>query len=291
MNCFFSTGCFLQQDLKEIVFVAIDHGLDIELSSSVAHAPDIVDSICKAKGQVRFLVHNYFPPPFEPFVLNLASTEPVSHRKSVNLCKQAIDLCAELGTPFYSVHAGFAFHLTPSMLGDPEAQRHIRRELLIPREKAYDIFISTIKDIAGYANAKGVKLLVENNVETTENVGHNGQSPLFLADVEDITRFFADIDDPRIGLLLDTGHAKVSAKTRGGRPEQFLEDLSPFIRAFHLSDNDGCRDTNQSFDGRVWFAPFLKEFASLPMVIEVYRMPLENMLKQRQSLEQLLADV
>jgi sugar phosphate isomerase/epimerase len=288
VSCYFSTGSFLTQDLQEILSLSIGYDLDIELSSSVAYAPDILDCVRKAQGQVRFLVHNYFPPPCEPFVLNLAATDPVVHRQSVGLCRQAIDLCAELGVPFYSVHSGFALHLLPRELGDPEAQKRLGRKFQIPRERAYEKFISTVKDIAGYASAKEVGLLIENNVAASENLGQNRQSPLFLADIDEISRFFVDVDEHNVGLLLDTGHAKVTANTLGINPEKYFEELRPFIAALHLSDNDGRRDANQPFDRHVWFAPYLKYMASLPMVVEVYQMPLEKILEQRQVLEQLV---
>ena len=52
-------------------------------------------------------MHNYFPPPKNPFVLNLAS----SNNKILNLslkhiCK-AIKLTSRIGAKYYSFHAGF----------------------------------------------------------------------------------------------------------------------------------------------------------------------------------------
>lgn len=289
MKIYFSTSSFTSRDITSTLANCQENGLtNIELGSSVLYSDDIIAIIHERRHNFNFLVHNYFPPPSEPFVLNLASTDPVIHRQSIDLCRGAIDLCAELGVPFYSVHAGFAFHLTPAMLGDPVAQSRLDPSLLISREKAYEIFVETVRELSQYALRKNIQFLIENNVVTKEFLIRGRKSPLLLADTEEITRFFADVKDSNIGLLLDAGHAKVTATAQGVRPESFFEDLGPYVRALHLSDNDGTRDTHQSFDGNVWFAPFLKDMASLPMVVEVYRMPLEKMLKQRQILEQLI---
>ena len=63
----------------------------------------------KQKYDLVYLVHNYFPPPKEEFVLNLGSTNNEIIRKSISLCKKAIDDAVVLGAPCYSIHAGFYF--------------------------------------------------------------------------------------------------------------------------------------------------------------------------------------
>ena len=93
------------------------------------------------------------------------------------------------------------------------------------------------------------------------------------------------MNDDNVGLLLDVGHAKVAASAHGFDPAEFFE--LP-IDALHLSDNDGTRDNNQPFDETAWFAPFLKKFAAIPNVIEVYRLPPAEMLRQRERLARLL---
>lgn len=288
MSRYFSTGAFLTGDLQKIVAVGLEQGINIELGSALPYSPGLLDPVKRAKGRVRFLVHNYFPPPEESFVLNLASTDAMIHFQSMEVCRRAIDLCSELGAPFYSVHAGFAFHIAPEELGNPSAQARVRPEQRIPRKQAYERFVFSVKELAAYASHRKIGFAVENNVLTAENVTHKGSNPLLLADIEEISRFFGDIDDSPIGLLLDTGHAKVSALTRGVRPEKYLEVLWPHIRALHLSDNDGTKDSHQAFNRYAWFAPFLKEMATYPCVIEVSRLTTEKMLDQLHTLEEML---
>ena len=72
---------------------------------------------CMEESGLAVRVHNYFPPPSTGFVLNLASDDEVVARASMNLCREALSLCGELGIPYYSVHAGFCVHCTPADLG------------------------------------------------------------------------------------------------------------------------------------------------------------------------------
>lgn len=114
------------------------------------------------------------------------------------------------------------------------------------------------------------------------------ESPLLLADIEEILKFFADINDGNVGLLLDAGHARVTATALGVRPESFFEALGPFVRALHLSDNSGIRDTHQRFHKRVWFASFLKDFSQYPIVIEASRLDMGEIFDQRKVLTDLM---
>ena len=59
------------------------------------------------KYHLNYLVHNYFPPPQEPFVLNLASPNPEIYQKSLQHCYNAIALAKKLGAKQLGFHAGF----------------------------------------------------------------------------------------------------------------------------------------------------------------------------------------
>ena len=56
-----------------------------------------------------------------------------------------------------------------------------------------------------------------------------------------------------VGLLLDFGHLKVSALTLGFEPIHAHEKLKTWTRAYHLSDNNGKIDANESVTGDSWF--------------------------------------
>jgi sugar phosphate isomerase/epimerase len=139
---YISTGAFRFKELAEIIQFSINHGIDrIELSSGVAYQPNLLDRVrATNQTQITYLVHNYFPPPEQAFVLNLASSGPQIRKLSVDFCREAIDLSSELGAPFYSVHSGFAFDMPPDILGKPRTQRQIPKSAYVPYDEAYDVF-------------------------------------------------------------------------------------------------------------------------------------------------------
>ena len=62
-----------------------------------------------------------------------------------------------------------------------------------------------------------------------------------------------------VNLLVDVAHLKVSAQTLGFDPEEMFRLCEPWIQAYHLSDNDGTRDSNESIRENSWFWPYLKK--------------------------------
>ena len=61
-----------------------------------------------------------------------------------------------------------------------------------------------------------------------------------------------------VGLLLDVGHLKVSAKTEGFSAKKAMIKLKPFIKGYHLSENNGLSDTNEPFSDNAWFFDHLR---------------------------------
>ena len=109
------------------------------------------------------MVHNYFPAPKIPFVLNIASTDEKKIVQTKTFAKRAIDLSFRLGAPFYSLHAGFAASLQPNFLGQARKWSEISvndREI----DKSYQVMIETTQEISDYAKDKKMSLLIENNV-------------------------------------------------------------------------------------------------------------------------------
>ena len=65
--------------------------------------------------------------------------------------------------------------------------------------------------------------------------------PFMLADL------MSRIKDSRIGICLDTGHANAMTSA-GVSIDDWVRVLSPYIRHFHLHNNDGYSDSHSSFD-------------------------------------------
>ena len=208
------------------------------------------------------MIHNYFPPPKEPFVLNLASADATIQQRSLDLVRQAIELCVRLGAPFYSVHAGFitdpyAFGGTHFLFPDsdgPDAAHY-----------AFDRFVSSLLEVSQYARQHNVGLLIENNMCLPDLRGK-----LLLQTAHELQELLDAVQAPNVGILLDFGHLNISARTLGVNRLEFIERLAPYIHAFHVHDNDGIDDTHKPPQPGSWILDVLRrpELADLPVVIE-----------------------
>lgn len=290
MPVWFSSGAFESRGIGDILRDARTRSVDhVELGSGTAYSPELFSHIRDAANHMRFLVHNYFPPPEKPFVLNIAARDDAGRARTLDLCHTAIALAAELGAPFYSVHAGFAAALKPELLGRPAAQAAALTAGDIDRDAAYEAMVETVKQLADFAVAHGVGLLIENNVISPLYLEKMPLNPLLLTRPDDLEPFFADVGRDNVGLLLDVGHAKVSATAEEFQPESFVEAAAPFLQGWHLSDNDGREDSNQPFNGDAWFIPFLNQFPNAEVIIEVYRIDADVMAQQQSVVERALA--
>lgn len=238
------------------------HGLRaVELGGGVVCDGPQLDALRHT--DLRFAVHNYFPPPSTPFVLNLASGDAAIRTRSMALVRRALDLCAAIGAHLYSVHAGF---VTDPVGFGAHGYRFPAPPSRRAAQDAAARFAEALTAAAEHAAARGVTLLVENNVCTPPTVGH-----LLFQDAPGIQDLLARLPAHLgVGVLLDTGHLKVSATTLGFDARSCVERIAPLIRAFHLHDNDGRRDTHQPVRPDSWVHTLLRRpaFAGLPLIVE-----------------------
>lgn len=280
MSLWLSSGAFKTRNMCNLLEQALAHGIKgIELSSGMDHTPDMLRLIrqAQAREDLRFLVHNYFPPPKTPFVLNIASLDPQGLALTRTFGEEALRLAHGLGAPFYSIHAGFAARLRPEHLGRPGRLASELTPADIDRVGAYDVMVETTRHLADCAASLGLDLLIENNVISPAFLERLPVNPLLLTEGREIKQFFDDVERPNVGLLLDVAHTRVSATAQGFSPQRFVEQVSDKVRCLHLSDNDGRHDSNQPISENAWFLPMLKDFRHCEIVIEAYCLEPEQM--------------
>ena len=267
MKVFVSTSCVRRNTwtLEGLIDEYIDACLNqIELGfCGSIESSDLAAHLETYKAE--FLVHNYFPKPPVPFVLNLATQDIDLLRRSMSLCKRAIDLSSRLRAPFYSVHAGFRADLKPSSLGRPA-----KFERIYPYDEAYLTFIESIQELTAYARVRGVLILVEPNVVPRFNLVKNRNELALICEAWEVLNLIRDAKSDRLGILLDTGHLNVTAETLDFDRMDFVEQVAPYIRAFHVHDNDGEVDMHLPIQSGSWVLDVLRhqEFSNLPIIIE-----------------------
>ena len=182
-------------------------------------------------------------------------------------------LAITMGRPVYSFHAGFRINPVVSELGGA-----IKRRELSDRSAALNQFGEKMLLLAEEARREGVTLLVENNVLSAANMATFGEDPLLLTHPDEIAAFMRGMP-AHVGLLLDVAHLKVSARTLGFDLLAAHAHVKPWIRGYHLSDNDGLEDSNHSVTADSWFWDVIDpglDYYSL----EIYRMPSADLVRQ-----------
>ncbi len=211
-------------------------------------------------------IHNYFPPPKKPFVLNLSSKNNVISSKSINFIKKNIINSKKIGSKFYSFHAGFRIDPNFRDLG-----KQINSGMLITKQEALNIFLKRVTVLSKFAKRHGIKLFIENNVISKINLKRFKSNPFLLTTPNEIISFFNKLskENNNVGLLLDVAHLKVSSKTLKFDLQKAHRSLKKYINAYHLSDNDGITDSNQKFSKNAWFWKHFKKNTDF-ITIEVY---------------------
>lgn len=272
-----SSFAFTGIPAEQIIRLAQENNFVLEFSSGMPYRPDMEKLFLEAP--VERFAHNYFPAPEIPFVLNLGSENERIRSKSIAHCVRGIELSNKVNAPFFSAHAGFCIDPKPEELG-----RKLERVNSFDREKHWSLFISSVKEVLEKTIDLPTGFLLENNVLAKMNVYEDGSNPAFCVDADEMLKLINELQNPRAGILLDTAHLKVSAKTLGFDIGTHTLKILPFARCIHHSDNEGLLDNNQPFDSSYWFLPYMKKAAHAVHVLEVRKQSVEELKKMEKIL-------
>lgn len=206
-------------------------------------------------------IHNYFPVPQKPFVLNLASSNDLISKLSIEHCMKSIELASQLKLKRYSFHAGFCMDPSIKELGKPFNKKNLIRD----RNSFLDRFIKRVKILKSFADSKEVDLYVENNVSIKENI-FDGEALLLGSNYSELKNIK---DQTGVKILIDTGHLIVSANSLGINEEEELEKLKGLANAYHLSSNNRLRDQNKPIKCDKKICKFISKDADF-YTVEVY---------------------
>jgi len=272
---YLSTGGFSEKTFSE-VSKELDHNIikGLELSSG-KYTSNLVSELRQVKENYRIVFHNYFPVPDSPFVFNLASLNSEILKRSLHHAKYAIKLSSRFGSPYYSFHAGYLIDPQVDELGNQIGKRKLN-----DKHTALERFIDSVNELANFGKEHGVKLMIENNVLSLNNLQAFNQSPLLMVDERDTEEIFNRVSE-NVGLLVDLAHLKVSANSLKFSKTSYLSRFNSIIKGYHLSDNDGTEDSNNPIDESAWFWELMRKDLDY-YSIEVY---LSNIVKLHQQYE------
>jgi sugar phosphate isomerase/epimerase len=236
-----SSACSKQKKIGAAIRELAEHGFqNIELSGGTEYYESYEDDIfdLKEKYSLNFLIHNYFPPPKEDFVLNLASLDDAIFERSLEQLRKSIRLAHLLGADKFGFHAGFYANISLDEIGKAISAGH-----LCNTKQAYERFCSGFNLIK--SESKEVAMYIENNVYSKTNFDIYGlQNPLMLTSLTEYRELQQHID---FKLLLDVAHLYVSSRTLCFDFDSHLDQMIMETDYIHLSDNDGYHDQNANF--------------------------------------------
>ena len=261
-----SSCCSKQKRIGSAIRELAEHNFrNIELSGGTEYYEgyeyDIFD--LKEKYNLTYLIHNYFPPPKENFVLNLASLDDAIFEKSIEQLRKAIRFADQLGMDRFGFHAGFYVDISSDEIG-----KAIPAYNLWDKKQSYERFCTGFNLIKN--ESKNVDIYIENNVYSKTNFDTYGpQNPFMLTTPAEYRKLQQYID---FKLLLDVAHLYVSSHTLKFDFESHLDQLIMETDYIHVSDNDGYHDQNENFayDSKLLKKMAKKHLKDKTITLEIY---------------------
>lgn len=278
-----SSSCSKQKRIDDAIEELVSVGIrNIELSGGTEYYVGYEDDILRLqdKYNLNFLLHNYFPPPEENFVLNLASLDNDIYKKSIqNLCR-SIQLCHKIGAKKFGFHAGFFFDLTIKELGNV-----VEKKILENRELSIKRFCEGFRKIE--EESRDLDLYIENNIYSYSNYRlFSDQVPFMLLTYNDYNILKKHVN---FKLLLDIAHLKV---TTNSLQLNFNEEMDKMINEsdyLHISENNGKHDQNLEFNKKSNLVRILRMYnlKDKTITIEIYN-KIESIAQSRDILSSII---
>ena len=233
-----SSSCVKNEKIKDSVEeLAVNGFKNIELSGGTRLYENFENDLLELKDKynLEYRCHNYFPPPEEPFVFNLASLNDKTFKVSFDHLEKVIMLSKRLGADKFGFHAGFFIDIKLKEIG-----RKLSLDNLFDQDEAIERFCEAFASIK--MKTQGVSLYIENNVfSQTNSITYGRDNPFMMTNLAQYKSLREKID---FNLLLDVAHLKVSATTLSLNWIEELENMLDFSNYIHISDNDGLHDLN-----------------------------------------------
>lgn len=275
MNVYASTSCLANgSDMFDVFNSYSKAGIkNVELGTKHQYVDNL--SLDKLKQyDLNLLVHHYFPPPRDPFIVNLASQDTEILTRSREQIKKSLDFCQSFGIGLFTFHGGFR--------ADPDDKLRFSRRSITPQEIAFSTFVESVREINDYAGEKGIRIAVENNVLSDYNVIDGKNMLLLFCEADDFNRLWESIPSANLGILLDLGHLKVTSHWLGFDRYEFIDGVKDRVYAIHVHENNGQRDVHKELNETSWCLEVItrKYFTNLPIVLESHGMTIERIVQQ-----------
>lgn len=274
MNVFASTTfAEVGSRATDVIELMVARGITrIEIGSIHAYEPDVAQKLAGVPAE--FLVHNYFPPPPESFVVNLASLDDRIRDRSLRHALDGLAFCAAIGALIYTVHPGFR-----SDPAGPSASLSRNFDFRFQADpasggrakEAFKLFLEAVQVLGMRAGELGMKLAVE----TQGSMSNPHQ--LLLQTPDEFEEFLAETADLAVGLNLNLAHLSLASDAFGFDLAQALKWLAQRTTVIEVSHHDGAVDEHRPLVDGAWYWSVVSDpgFLRDPVVLECRDTPIE----------------
>jgi sugar phosphate isomerase/epimerase len=221
----------------------------------------------------KLLLHHACLEEPDGMVWNFAARDEDVRKRSVAQATEAIRHAAALGSPFYSLHAGYALETTLTPSG-----RAIGPQT--DRKRALDQLMRSLDTLAAQADNGHLGLLLENPARPEG----------LLAIPDEVRQTFERLGAAHVGLLFDTAHWVLSCRARRWDPEEPLEEIKAFVRAIEVSHTDSKTDGHLPLTENSVELSLARQVGGLelPVILEARNLKSGRLEDQAVMLEELL---
>ena len=263
MSIYVSTSCLSNKyKFPQILDAYSNLGIkNVELGICKDSTLDVAKLL--KKHDFNYIVHHYFTPPKEPFIVNLASQDKQILRKSIDQMIKSIDFCVDFDINFFSFHAGFRV--------DPDINLKFKFNNIPEYENSFNTFKESVEKIVDYAERMDVKIAIENNVLSEYNLSDGRNKLLLMCELWEFERVFNEIPSKNLGILLDIGHLKVTSNLLKFDADEFIDKLKDKTFAVHIHENNGRVDEHRCPREGDWSLAVVNSYfknKDIPIVLE-----------------------
>ena len=234
--------------IGDALAICAEHGLGaIELGSNHCYEPDPATVV--ERHPLRYLVHNYFPAPADPFVVNIASLDDDIYQRSLAHIGRSLEFCRRIGALLYTIHPGF--------LSDPSGPGRGtgNYDFLFPEgpvdadvyERAYGRMLDALTWAVDRAAACRVRLALETEGSMSR------RDHLLLQRPHEYERLMKRFSPADLGINLNVGHLNLASAAFGFGADTFVDLIADYVVAIELSHNDGTADDHRPLQARAWY--------------------------------------
>ncbi len=218
------------------------------------------------KYNFNYIVHNYFPVPKKPIVVNISSLDENIRKLSIEHVKKSIIFCNNLNARLYTFHPGFVIDPIKASSNKNSydfiwESKKINKNL-INKTKLH--FFNSLDKIIKFAKRYNVNIAIE-----TEGSYYKNEL-LIMQKPEEYEEIFTKYSNNDLGINLNIGHLNLSSKFYKFDKFEFIDYIKKYIVAIELSHNNGFEDQHLPLKSNAWYWKLIqdKRFRKIIKILE-----------------------